>query len=59
MSKKKSVSVENIILDEIKELRTDVKEVVKKVERLEVKASLWGGIMGVFGGILTILIPGR
>jgi len=56
---KKSVNVESIILDEIKELRADVKEVVKKVERLEVKASLWGGVMGLFGGVLTIFIPNR
>lgn len=56
---KKAVSVENIILDEIKELRSDVKEVVKKVERLEVKASIWGGITGMIGGILTVFLPNR
>lgn len=56
---KKAVSVENIILDEIKELRADVKEVVKKVERLEVKASIWGGITGMIGGILTVFLPNR
>lgn len=56
---KKSVSVENIILDEIKELRSDVKEVVKKVERLEVKASIWGGITGMIGGMLTVFLPNR
>lgn len=56
---KKSVNVESIILDEIKELRTDVKEVVKKVERLEVKASIWGGIAGMVGGILALFLPNR
>lgn len=56
---KKAVSVENIILDEIKELRSDVKEVVKKVERLEVKASIWGGITGIFGGFLALFVNPR
>jgi len=56
---KKSVNVESIILDEIKELRTDVKEVVKKVERLEVKSSIWGGISGVVGGFLAVFIQPR
>lgn len=59
MAKKSMSSVESIILDEIKELRGDIKEVVKKVERLEVKSSIWGGITGVLGGFLAVFINPR
>ena len=59
MAKKAVSSVESIILDEIKELRTDIKEIVKKVERLEVKSSIWGGITGIFGGFIAMFIQPR
>ena len=57
MTKKSKSSVDDILIDEVKELRNDVKMLIEKVSGLEVKASIWGGLMGVFGGVLTVFIP--
>lgn len=44
------------IKDYLKEMKDDIKQLIPRVAKLEVKAGLWGGIGGLFSGIILILL---
>lgn len=45
-----------VILKELTSLRTTVEDHTKSIERLKIKASLWGFLAGSIPGLLTALI---
>ena len=48
---------ETMIIDELKELKKDVKSLLLDVNSLKVKSAMWGMIGGLIFTILTIVIP--
>lgn len=48
---------ETMIIDELKELKKDVKSLLLDVNSLKVKSAMWGMIGGLVFTILTIMIP--
>ena len=46
----------DVILKELTSLRTTVEDHTKSIERLKIKASLWGFFAGSIPGLLTALI---
>jgi len=46
--------------DKLDEVRTkDLVEIKTDINILKYKSSLWGGVAGLIGGILTLLLPHR
>lgn len=47
--------IHNIILDELRIVQKDVKSIQSSVDRLEVKAGVWGTVSGALAAIAILL----
>jgi len=45
----------NLIADDVKEIKKDVKSLIKVSAKNEVKAGIWGGLSGLIMSIIGIL----
>lgn len=44
-----------LVLDNQKEMRVDIKSLLKSDAKTQVRVSLWGGLSGVIGGMFPVL----
>lgn len=51
MEEKQPKDVQDIILDELRIMQSDVKSIDRKVSALEVKAGIWGTISGALAAV--------
>lgn len=55
MEKQPNKDVQDIILDELRTVQADVKSIKSSVDKLEVKAGIWGTISGTVAALAIML----
>lgn len=51
----KPKDIQDIILDELRTVQEDVKSIKSSVDKLEVKAGIWGTVSGALAAIAIVL----